>query len=69
MEDQGNVAAYPAESGKPLERAYNWSCQSVIGMLNYLCGTRPDLLYSVHQCSQFCNNPSNVLRLKHYPSA
>jgi len=26
-------------------------------MLNYLCGTRPDILYSVHQCSRFCNNP------------
>jgi len=30
-------------------------------MLNYLCGTRPDILYSVHQCSRFCNN----LRLSH----
>jgi hypothetical protein len=40
-----------------LERAYNWSFQSLIGMLNYLCGTRPDILYSVHQCSRFCNNP------------
>jgi hypothetical protein len=54
----------PAEPGKPLtkdfdglERAYNWSFRSVIGMLNYLCGTRPDILYSVHQCSRFCNNP------------
>ncbi len=26
-------------------------------MLNYLWETRPDILYSVHQCSRFCNNP------------
>ncbi len=34
-------------------------------MLNYLCGTRPDILYAVHQCSQFCNDP----RLSHEKAA
>jgi hypothetical protein len=29
--------------------------RSVIGMLKYPCGTQPDILYSVHQCSRFCN--------------
>ncbi len=54
----------PAEPEKPLtkdydrlECAYDWSFHSVIGMLNYLCGTRPDLLNSVYQCSRFCNKP------------
>jgi len=40
-----------------LDRIYHWYFCSVIGMLNYLCGTRPDILYSVNQCSRFCNNP------------
>jgi hypothetical protein len=55
----------PAEPGKPLtkdhdgpECAYTRSFCSVIGMLNYLCGTRPDLLYAVHQCSHSVTIPS-----------
>jgi hypothetical protein len=54
----------PAESGKPLTRdtdgqpqTYNWSYRCLLGMLNYLCGTRPDIFYAVHQCSRFCNEP------------
>jgi hypothetical protein len=54
----------PAEPGKPLtkdndgeHRVYSWSYRSLLGMLNYLCGTRPDILYAVHQCSRFCNEP------------
>jgi hypothetical protein len=38
-------------------RTYQWSYRSVIGMLNYLCGTRPDILFAVHQCARFCENP------------
>ena len=38
-------------------RTYNWSYRSVIGMLNYLCGTRPDILFAVHQCARFCEHP------------
>lgn len=68
----------PAEPRAPLtkdhdglERAYNWSFCSMIGRLNYLCGTRPDILYSVHQCSRFCNNPKLshekvIKRIIHY---
>jgi hypothetical protein len=58
----------PAEPGKALgkdlegeHRFYSWSYRSVIGMLNYLCGTRPDILFSVHQCAHFCSDP----RLSH----
>jgi hypothetical protein len=54
----------PAEPGKPLgkdtegeQRFYSWSYRSLIGMLNYLCGTRPDILFSVHQCARFCSDP------------
>jgi hypothetical protein len=54
----------PAEPGKALTRdtdgqprSYNWSYRSLLGMLNYLCCTRPDILYAVHQCSKFCNDP------------
>jgi hypothetical protein len=62
----------PAEPGKPLtrdiegeHRLYSWSYRSLLGMLNYLCGTRPDILYAVHQCSRFCNDP----RLSHEKAA
>jgi hypothetical protein len=54
----------PAEPGLQLSKdsdgldcIYHWSFCSVIGMLNYLCGTRPDILYSVNQCFCFCKNP------------
>ena len=36
---------------------YHWSYRSVMGMLNYLCGTRPDILFAVHQCARFCEHP------------
>ncbi len=62
----------PAEPAKPLtkdiegeHRVYSWSYRSLLGMLNYLCGTRPDILYAVHQCSRFCNDP----RLSHEKAA
>ena len=51
----------PAESNNLLHkdeegpvRTDHWSFQSVIGMLNYLCGTRLDILFAVHQCARFC---------------
>jgi len=54
----------PAEPGKPLtkdadgtHRVYDWSFSSIVGMLNYLCRTRPDMLYAVHQCARFCTFP------------
>ena len=55
----------PAESSKILhaneDRAnwkHVWNYRVVVGCLNYLQAmTRPDLAYSVHQCTRFCNNP------------
>jgi hypothetical protein len=54
----------PAEDKKLLDRdeegpgrTYQWSYRSIMGMLNYLCGTRPDILFAVHQCARFCENP------------
>ena len=49
-------------------RTYQCSYRSVIGMLNYLCGTRPDILFAVHQCAK---NPKllhekAVKRIKRY---
>jgi len=64
----------PAEPGKPLSkdsdgelRIYSWSYRSIIGMLNYLCGTRPDILFSVHRCARFCSDPklSHEKAVKH----
>jgi hypothetical protein len=62
----------PAEPGKPFtrdsegeHRVYSWSYRSLLGMLNYLCGTRPYILYAVNQCSHFCNDP----RLSHKKAA
>ena len=31
----------------------DWTYRSVIGMLSYLTGTRPDILYAVHSCARF----------------
>ena len=60
-----NVKATPAEYKQILHkdldgpaRKQNWNYRSVVGMLNYLVScTRPDLLYSVHQCARFSVNP------------
>ena len=55
----------PAESSKILHadedranRKHAWNYQAVVRRLNYLQAmTRPDLMYSIHQCAHFCNNP------------
>ena len=50
-------AQYKAILNKDLDgpkRKQEWSYRSVVGMLNNLVNcTRPDLLYSVHQCARF----------------
>ena len=38
-------------------RKQDWNYRSVIGMLNYLAATRPDILFAVHQCARFSSNP------------
>ena len=56
----------PAESSKILHadedgaiQKHAWNYQVVVGCLkNYLKAmTQPDLTYSIHQCTRFCNNP------------
>ena len=75
--DKENVKLHdtPAESSKILHADSNgtdrnqiWNFHAVMGCLNYLQAmTRPDLSYSVHQCSRFCNSPklSHEHALKH----
>ena len=54
-----------AESSKILHadedgdtRKHEWNYRAVVGCLNYLQAmTQPDLPYSVHQCTRYCNNP------------
>jgi hypothetical protein len=50
-----NKLLHKDEEGE--HRKSNWSYRSIVGMLNYLCGTRPDILFAVHQCSRFCADP------------
>ena len=38
-------------------RRYEWSYCSIVGMLNYLCITRPEILFTVHQCARFGIDP------------
>ena len=32
-------------------------CKSIVGMLSYMCGTRPDMCMATHQVSRFSNAP------------
>ena len=34
-----------------------WKYSSIIGMLLYLCNSRPDIAFAVHQCARFTHNP------------
>ena len=42
-------------TGKPFSET--WSYRSVVGMLLYVCNTRPDIQFSVHQCARFVHDP------------
>lgn len=49
------------KEGDGVSRKEHWNYCSVIGMLNYLVNcTYPEMLYAVHQCAQFCNDPKHV---------
>ena len=39
------------------QRKQSWSYRSVIGMFGYLCITRPEILFAVHQCARFSIDP------------
>lgn len=45
------------ESSPDFDGHFNY--RSVIGKLGYLCSTRPDISYAVHQCARFSANPKN----------
>ena len=34
-----------------------WKYSSIIGMLLYLCNSRSDIAFAVHQCARFTHNP------------
>ena len=69
----------PAESSEILHAdedganwKHAWNYRAAVGCLNYLQAmTRPDLMYSVHQCAHFCNSPKlfheqGLKRICHY---
>jgi len=40
-------------------RHTSWNYRSVIRMMNYLQqSTIPDILFTVHECARFCNDPT-----------
>lgn len=61
--DAANIAMTPAEYGglpKDLhgtEAQEGWSYRSVLGMMLYLCNTRPDIQFAVSQCARYTANP------------
>ncbi len=47
------------KKGPPRKSTFHY--RSLIGQLNYLtASTRPDVLYAVHQCARFCNEPRHA---------
>jgi Reverse transcriptase (RNA-dependent DNA polymerase). len=42
------------------ERKSDWNYGSVVGMLSYLTGTWPDILYAVHSCARFSISPKLI---------
>ena len=64
------VMLHHDRDGAPREQ--DWSYRSVIGMLNFLCGSsRPELAFAVHQCARFSQDPKAshehaVLRIVQY---
>ena len=68
MKDAMSVTT-PAAAGKILtkdlegeKRNDHWSYRSGIGMLDYLIDcTHPGILFAVHQCARFCNDPKYSL--------
>lgn len=61
--DAANIVMTPAEYGglpKDLQGAEaqaTWNYRSVLGMMLYLCNTRPEIQFSVSQCARFTAHP------------
>ena len=39
------------------QHKFEWSYHSLVGMLNYLCITQPEILFAIHQCARFSIEP------------
>ena len=51
-----NITLNWDESGK--KQAQDWNYRRLIGMMTYLTSTsRPDILFTAHQCTRFCSCP------------
>jgi hypothetical protein len=70
--DEANVVQTPAEYGA-LPKDLNgtdcqeeWNYRSVLGMLLYLCHTRPDVQFATSQCARYTSDPrhSHEIALK-----
>jgi hypothetical protein len=61
--DSANVSQTPAEYGalpKDLDGTdcqEDWNYRSVLGMILYLCNTRPDVMFATSQCARYTANP------------
>jgi hypothetical protein len=61
--NDANISQSPAEYGalpKDLEGTdcqEDWNYQSVLGMILYLCNTRPDIMFATSQCTGYTADP------------
>lgn len=61
--ETANIAMTPAEYGglpkdvHGTEAQEGWSYRSVLGMMLYLCNTRPDIQFAVSQCARYTASP------------
>ena len=61
--ETANVAMTPAKYGglpkdvHGTEAQEGWSYQSVLGIMLYLCNTRPDIQFAVSQCARYTSKP------------
>jgi Reverse transcriptase (RNA-dependent DNA polymerase) len=70
--NESNIVMTPAEFGAlpkdklGVEAQESWSYRSVLGMMLYLCNTRPDIQFAVSQCARFTADPrkSHEIALK-----
>jgi hypothetical protein len=70
--NKSNVVMTPAEYGglpkdkQGIEAQESWSYRSVLGIMLYLCNTRPDIQFAVSQCARLTADPrrSHKIALK-----
>jgi hypothetical protein len=63
--DDANMSQTPAEYGAlpkdihGLECQEDWNYRSVLGMILYLCNTRPDIMFATSQCARYTGDPKH----------